>query len=47
MYSLYICFGSVSALLFLLFGDFRCGMPLFIVNLVIHKYKNSEIDVKC
>ena len=22
------------------FNDFRCGVPLFIVILVIHKYKN-------
>ena len=35
-----------AALLFWLFSDFRCGVPLFIVVLailvihVIHKYKN-------
>ena len=28
------------ALLFWLFGDFRCGVPLLIVNLVIYEYKN-------
>ena len=28
-----------AALLFGLFGDFRCGVPLFIVILVIYKYK--------
>ena len=28
------------ALLFWLFSDFRCGVPLFIVILVIYKYKN-------
>ena len=28
-----------AALLFLFFGDFRCGVPLFIVILVIYKYK--------
>ena len=26
-------------LLFWFFGDFRCGVPLFIVTLVIYKYK--------
>ena len=29
-----------AALLFWLFSDFRCGVPLFIVILVIYKYKN-------
>ena len=29
-----------AALLFRLFSDFRCGVPLFIVILVIYKYKN-------
>ena len=33
-----------AALLFWFFGDFRCGLPLFIVILVIYKYK---IDVEC
>ena len=28
-----------AALLFLFFGDFRCGVPLSIVILVIYKYK--------
>ena len=28
-----------AALLFWFFGDFRCGMPLFVVVLVIYKYK--------
>ena len=28
------------ALLFWFFGDFWCGLPLFIVILVIYKYKN-------
>ena len=32
-----------AALLFGFFGDFRCGVPLFIVILVIYKYKNSII----
>ena len=30
---------SKAALLFWLFSDFRCGVPLFIVILVIYKYK--------
>ena len=29
-----------AAPLFWLFSDFRCGVPLFIVILVIYKYKN-------
>ena len=29
-----------TALLFWLFGDFRCGVPLFTVILVIYKYNN-------
>ena len=29
-----------AALLFWLFSDFKCGVPLFIVILVIYKYKN-------
>ena len=29
-----------AALLFRFFGDFRCGVPLFTVILVIFKYKN-------
>ena len=29
-----------AALLFWFFGDFRCGMLLFMVILVIYKYKN-------
>ena len=29
-----------AALLFWFFGDFRCDVPLFIVILVIYKYKN-------
>ena len=29
-----------AAFLFWLFSDFRCGVPLFIVILVIYKYKN-------
>ena len=29
-----------AALLFWFFGDFRCGVPLFTVILVINKYKN-------
>ena len=29
-----------AALLFWLVSDFRCGVPLFIVILVIYKYKN-------
>ena len=31
-----------AALLFWFFGDFRCGVPLFIVILVIYKYKNRK-----
>ena len=29
-----------ATLLFWFFGDFRCGVPLFIVIRVIFKYKN-------
>ena len=29
-----------AALLFSFFGGFRCGVPLFIVMLVVYKYKN-------
>ena len=29
-----------AALLFWFFGGFRCGVPLFVVMLVIFKYKN-------
>ena len=29
-----------AALLFWLFSDFRCGVPLFMVILVIYNYKN-------
>ena len=29
-----------AALLFWFFCDFRCGVPLFVVVLVIYKYKN-------
>ena len=29
-----------AALLFWLFSEFRCGVPLFIVILVIYKFKN-------
>ena len=29
-----------AALLFWFFGGYRCGVPLFIVMLVIYKYKN-------
>ena len=36
-----------AALLFWLFSDFRCGVPLLIVILVIHKYKTGKIDVNC
>ena len=35
-----------SALLFWYFGDFRCGVPLFIVIFVIY-IKQVKIDVKC
>ena len=31
---------AVQRLLFWFFGDFRCGVPLFIVILVMYKYKN-------
>ena len=34
-----VCFPK-AVLLFGLFSDFRCGVPLFIVILVIYKYKN-------
>ena len=30
-----------AALLFWLFSDFRCGVPLFIVILAIYKYNNK------
>ena len=30
-----------AALLFRLFGDFRCGVSLFIVIRVIYKYRNK------
>ena len=36
-----------AALLFWLFGDFNCGVPLLIVILVIHKTEIGKIDVKC
>ena len=29
-----------AALLFWFFGSFRCGVPLFVVILVIHSYEN-------
>ena len=29
-----------AALLFWFFGDFICGVPLYIIILVIYKYKN-------
>ena len=32
-----------TALLFWFFSDFGCGMPLFIVILVIYKYKNRLV----
>ena len=28
-------------------GDFRCGVSLFIVLLVIHKLELGKIDLKC
>ena len=31
---------SKAALLFWFFSDFRCGVPLFIVIVVLYKYKN-------
>ena len=31
---------SKAALLFWFFGGFRCGVPLFVVMLVIYYYKN-------
>ena len=31
---------KLVALLFWFFGDFRCGVPLFIVIPVIYKYRN-------
>ena len=30
----------MAALLLWFFGDFRCGVPLFIDILVVYKYKN-------
>ena len=36
-----------AALLFWFFGDFRGGVLLFMVILVIYKYKISKIVVKC
>ena len=36
-----------AALLFWFFGDFRCGVLLFMVILVIYKYKKVQIVVKC
>ena len=37
-----------AALLFWFFGYFRCGMLLFMVILVIYKYKNRKKKVvKC
>ena len=32
--SYFFCFGS--------FGDFRCGVPLFVVILVIYKHKRGK-----
>ena len=37
---LYIAGRPKAALLFWFFGDFRCGVSLFIVILVICKYEN-------
>ena len=31
-----------AALLFWFFGNIRCGVPLFIVTLVIYKYTNMQ-----
>ena len=37
-----------TAPLFWFFSDFRCGVPLFIVILVIDRYKKQvKIDVNC
>ena len=38
--SIFIAGRPKAALLFWFFGDFRCGVPLFVVVLVIYKYKN-------
>ena len=35
-----------TALLFWFFSDFRCGL-LFIVRVVIYKYRNRKKNVKC
>ena len=35
-----------AALLFWFFGDFRCGVWLFIVILVIYKYRIGKIDIE-
>ena len=46
--STYIAGRPKAALLFWFFGGFRCGALLFMVILVIYKYKNrKEIVVKC
>ena len=36
-----------AALLFWFFSDFRCGVPLFMIVLVINKYKKGKKNVKC
>ena len=36
-----------AALLLWFFGDFRCGVLLFTVIIVIYKYKIGKIVVKC
>ena len=34
-------------LLFWFFSEFRCGVPLFVVILLIYKHKIGKIDVTC
>ena len=38
--SIFIAGRPEAALLFWFFGEFRCGVSLFIVILVIYKYRN-------
>ena len=40
MYIFPVLYSTTVDSLFWFFGGFRCGVPLFIVMLVIYKYKN-------
>ena len=40
IYSDFIAGRPKAALLFWFFGDFRCGVSLFIVIRIIYKYRN-------